>query len=161
MDRGVWQATVHGVTRVGHDLVIKPPPPYFSWPLQPIFIGKKCVLDLLCLVAQSCPTLCDPMDCSQPGSSAHGDSPGRNTEVGFHSFLQGIFPTQGSNPGLPHCRQILYQLSHKESPRNLWDNVNYSHICVIGVQEGKKKEKEYQIIWRNNSQRLPKSVKKY
>ena len=35
------------------------------------------------------------------------------------SFLQGIFPTQGSNPGLPHCRQILYQLSHKGSPRIL------------------------------------------
>ena len=44
-------------------------------------------------VAQSCPTLCDPMDCSPPGSSVHGDSPGKNTEVGFHALLQGIFPT--------------------------------------------------------------------
>ena len=43
-------------------------------------------------------------------------SPGQNTEVGSLSFLQGIFPTQGSNPGLPHRRQILYQLSHKGSP---------------------------------------------
>ena len=40
----------------------------------------------------------------------------KNTGVGSHSLLQGIFPTQGSNPGLPHCRQILYQLSHKGSP---------------------------------------------
>ena len=40
-------------------------------------------------------------------------SPDRNTEVGSLSLLQGIFSTQGSNPGLPHCRQILYQLSHK------------------------------------------------
>ena len=44
---------------------------------------------------------------------------GLNTRVGSRSFLQGIFPTQGSNPGLPHCRQILYQLSHKWSPRIL------------------------------------------
>ena len=70
----------------------------------------------VCLVAQSCPTLCDPMDCSPPGSSAHRDSPGKNTRMGGHSFLQGIFPTQGSNPGLPHCRQIPYQLSHRGSP---------------------------------------------
>ena len=44
---------------------------------------------------------------------------GQNTGVGSLSFLQGAFPTQGSNPGLPHCRQILYQLSHKGSPRIL------------------------------------------
>ena len=44
------------------------------------------------------------------------NSPGQNTGVGSLSLLQGIFPTQGSSPGLPHCRWILYQLSHKESP---------------------------------------------
>ena len=71
------------------------------------------------LVAQSCPTLCDPMDCSPPGSSVHGDLPGKNTGVGCHALLQEIFPTQGSNPGLPHCRRILYQLSHKGSQRIL------------------------------------------
>ena len=55
----------------------------------------------------------------------HGDSPGKNAEVGSHSLLQGIyptqgiFPTQGSNPGLPHCKQILYCLSHQGSPRIL------------------------------------------
>ena len=51
------------------------------------------------------------------------NSPGQNTGVGSLSLLQGIFPTQGSNPGLPHCRRILYQLSHKGSPRpsvRLW-----------------------------------------
>ena len=47
------------------------------------------------------------------------NSPGQNTGVGNLSLLQGIFPTQGSNPGLPHCRWILYQLSHKRSPRIL------------------------------------------
>ena len=44
------------------------------------------------------------------------NSPGQNTGVGSLSCLQGIFPIQGSNPGLPHCRWILYQLSHKGSP---------------------------------------------
>ena len=47
------------------------------------------------------------------------NSPGKNTGVGSHSFLQSIFPTQGSNPGLPHCRWILYHLSHQQSPRRL------------------------------------------
>ena len=47
------------------------------------------------------------------------NSSGQNTGVGSYSLLQGIFPTQGSNPGLPHCRQILYQLSHQGSPRIL------------------------------------------
>ena len=50
-----------------------------------------------CLVTQSCLTPCDPIDCSLPGSSVHGDSPGKNTGVGNLSSLQGIFPTQGSN----------------------------------------------------------------
>ena len=43
------------------------------------------------------------------------DSPGKNTGVGCHALLQGIFPTQEPNPGLPHCRQILYGLSHRGS----------------------------------------------
>ena len=62
-----------------------------------------------------CPILWDPMDCNPPVSSVHGDSPGKNTAVGCHALLQGIFPTQGSNPGLPHCRRILYHLSHEGS----------------------------------------------
>ena len=74
---------------------------------------------LVWLVTQSCPTLCSPMDCSPPGSSVHGDSPGKNTGVGSHALLQGIFSTQGSNSGLPHCRWILYCLSHQGSPRIL------------------------------------------
>ena len=74
---------------------------------------------VLCLVTQLCPTLCNPMDCSPPGSSVHGDSPGKNTGVGCYAFLQGIFLTQGSNPGLPRCRGILYCLSHQGRPRIL------------------------------------------
>ena len=67
------------------------------------------------LVTQLCLTLCNPMDCSLPGSRPW-NSPGKNTVVDRHSLLQGIFPTQGSNPGLLHCRQILYYLSHQGSP---------------------------------------------
>ena len=69
--------------------------------------------------AQSCPILCDLMDYSPPDFSVHGDSPGKNIGVNCHALLQGIFSTQGSNPGLPHYRQILYQLSHQGSPRTL------------------------------------------
>ena len=59
-------------------------------------------------------------DSLQPhGLYSPWDSPGQNTEVGSLSLLQVIFPTQGWNPGLPHCRQILYQLSHEGSPRML------------------------------------------
>ena len=49
------------------------------------------------------------------------NSPGQNIGVGNHSLLQGIFPTQGSNQGIPHCRQMPYQLSHRGS---LGDNLN-------------------------------------
>ena len=59
------------------------------------------------------------MDCSLPGFSVHGNSPDKNIGGGCHALLQRIFPTQGSNPGLPHCRQILYSLSQQESPRIL------------------------------------------
>ena len=84
--------------------------------------------------AQSCPTpsdpmdrslpgssvhLCYPMDCRLPCSSVHGDSPGKNIGGCCHDLLHGIFPTQGLNPGVPHCRQILYHLSHQGSPRKL------------------------------------------
>ena len=69
--------------------------------LSPIHLGSSTeVTNLqLCLVAQSCPTLCDLMDCSPPGSLVHGDSPGKNTGVGCHALLQGIFP--GIEPRSP------------------------------------------------------------
>ena len=69
-----------------------------------------------CLAAQSCPTLWDTMDRSPSGTSVHGDSPGKNTGVGCHALVQGFFPTQESNPGLLHCRRILYQLSYQGRP---------------------------------------------
>ena len=79
-----------------------------------------CVYIYMCvcarLFAQLCLTLCDPMNCSSPGSSVHGNSPGKNTRVGCHAPPQGLFPTQRSNPGLPYFRWILYHLSHQGSP---------------------------------------------
>ena len=72
-------------------------------------------------VTHSCPTLW-PHELYSPCNF-----PGKNTGVGSLSFLQGIFPTQGSNPGLPHGRQILSQLSHKGSPRILeWVAYSFS-----------------------------------
>ena len=76
---------------------------------------------MLCLVSQSCPTLFDPMDFRLPGSSVHGI-----LQVGCYFLLQGIFQTQGLNPGLLHCRQILYHqppgklhTKHKENYKGL------------------------------------------
>ena len=62
-------------------------------------------------VTQSCLTLCKPMDLYSPWNS-----PGQDTGVGSLSLLQGTFPTQWWNPGLPYCRRILYQLSHNSNP---------------------------------------------
>ena len=72
-----------------------------------------------CLVVPLCPTLCNPMDCSSPESSVHGESPSKNTGVSCHFFLLRIFPTQGMNSGLLHWRPILYHLSHQGSPKIL------------------------------------------
>jgi len=60
------------------------------------------------------------------------NSPGQNTRVGSLSLLQGIFPTQGSNPGLSHCSQIIYQPSHKGSPQlsNLGDICDFSQTFL-------------------------------
>ena len=77
------------------------------------------VIITLCVHAKSLwsfLTLCDPMDYSPPGSSVHGDSPGKNTGVGCHALLQGIFLTQGSSPHLLHRQQVLYHERHLGSP---------------------------------------------
>ena len=71
---------------------------------------------VLCLVTQSFTTLCNLTDCIPLGSSVHGDSTGKKTEVSCHAVLQEIFPTQELNPGLPHCRWIPYHLSQQGRP---------------------------------------------
>ena len=76
----------------------------FRWPINSSFMFVKfkvkiknylfpIMVGVLCLVAQSCLTLCNSMDYSLPDCSVHGDSPGKNTGVDSHSILQGIFPT--------------------------------------------------------------------
>ena len=114
--------------------LLSPPFPLFSISLLPSKQGTQfCVCE--CLVTQSCPNLCDPMDCSLPGSSVHGDSPGKNTGMGFLALLQGIFPTQGSNPGLLHCRQILYWLSQQGSPTLVKPNLlqHLHHLLHVAL----------------------------
>ena len=87
-----------------------------SWQLNNKNNWKYISNAVLCLVAPLGLTLCDPMDCTLPGSSVRGDSPGKNTEVGCLTRLHRIFPTQESNWGLLHCRRILFQLDYQGIP---------------------------------------------
>ena len=96
------------------------------------------------LSRSSCLTLCNPTDRSPPGSSVHGDSSGKNIGVACHVLLQGIFPTQGLNQGLLHCRWILYRLSHQRSPiilewvaypfsrESSWSRTQTKVSCIAG-----------------------------
>ena len=81
-------------------------------------LGGKCP-SCVGAVSSQCLALCGPMDCSPPGSSVCRDSPGKNAGVRCLALLQGIFPAQGTNPGLPHCRRMLYHPTHHGSPRIL------------------------------------------
>ena len=86
------------------------------------------------LVAQSCLTLCNLIDCNLPGSSVHGIFQARILEWVAISFSRGIFPTQGLNPGISHCRQTLYHLSHQGSfPRHInnWASCPLWFSCFI------------------------------
>ena len=73
--------------------------------------GKNANVNVL--VSQLCPTLCDPMDCSPPGSSVRAFLQAGILEWVAIPFSRGISRTQGSSPGLQHCRQILYRLNHQ------------------------------------------------
>ena len=87
-------------------------------------------------VTQSCPILCDPMDCSR---LLHlWDFPSKNTGEDCHFLLQEIFPTQGLNPRLLHCRQTLNPLSHQGSPikRSLMRSKTTSSYCVSVCPSG-------------------------
>ena len=83
------------------------------------YIHSKKLKRVKVLVAQLCLTFCNPKHISLPGSFVHKISPDKNTGVGCHSLLQGIFPTQGSNLDLLHCKQTLYPLSHQEAPEKV------------------------------------------
>ena len=81
-----------------------------------ILIQTTIFLSMCVLVTQSCLILCDPRDCSPPGSLVHGIFQARILEWVSLPFSKGVFPTLISNPGLLHCLQILYHLSHQGSP---------------------------------------------
>ena len=97
------------------------------------------------------------MDCSPPGSSVHGDSPGKNTGVGCLFFILGIFPIQGPNLSLLRCRQILYHWAMREAPLHS-KGVPYlfKHFPVMSIQfrfqmfapKKKKKEAPIKRLWK-------------
>ena len=83
----------------------------------------------VCLVAQSCPSLCDAMDYSLPGSSVHGDFPGKNTGVGSCFLLQGIFLTQELNQCLLHLLHWQVDSLPSEPPgKPTLQEINYTLI---------------------------------
>ena len=90
----------------------------------------------VCLCESHTLILCDPMDCSLPGSSVHGILQARVLEgVAIPFSRRSSFLTQGSNLDLPHCRQILYHLSHQGSPDN-----NKMHYKSLIMQSGKTRD---------------------
>ena len=88
--------------------------------------------------------LCDLMDCSLPGSSVHGVFQAKSSGVVCHFLLQGIFPSQGSNPGLLHCRQTLSRLSLQGRSHN----INSVELKKLSEQliDGKMKS-NYSFSW--------------
>ena len=122
---------------------------------------------MLCLVVQLCLTFCDSMDCSPSDSSVHGDSSGKNTGVGCCALLQGIFPTQGSNPGLLHCKWILYHLSHQESPyvfththththtQTHTHTCIYTHATIFKMEPAHMHKGRYWSSTKNSARRGP------
>ena len=92
---------------------------YSPWGRKRNTISSYATNCYICVRAsQSWPTLCDSMDCSSPGSSVYGDSPGKNTGGGCPALLQGIFSTQGLNPGLPTLQVDSLQSELPGKPKN-------------------------------------------
>ena len=152
INREVWRATVHGMARVRHNVTTKSPPEtYTNFTIEQktmiLFISefyepnksliqkisdkdstKRKNYSPILLLSESRSVVSDS---SRPhGLYSPWNSPGQNTGVGSLSLLHGIFPTQGSNLGLPHCRQILYQLN-KGSPISL-ENSGKNSLGNIG-----------------------------
>ena len=134
MDREAWRAATHGVakswTRLSYWTELTWPPCHRQ--LLPKLQVFGLFLPLLklkvkVLVAQACPTLCGPMDCSLPGFSVQ-----RVWEWVVIPFSKGSFQSQGSNPGLPHCRQIPYHLSHQGSPQ--------THVYYLAPVVGRRRQ---------------------
>ena len=152
-DRGTWRATVHGIAKsqtwlsdfthtVGMTTVstsqgyrvnelsemlgqlLCKSLSCHQWRETQHYLSQQ---SLMCSVAQLCLTLWDPMVCSPPGSSVHGILQAGILEWVAFPLLQGILPTQGSNSGLPCCKQILYQLNR------LSINISYMKKHLIKI----------------------------
>ena len=95
------------------------------------------------LIAQSCPTFCNPYSLAR--LLCPWDSPGKNTGVGSHYHLQGIFPIQGLNPGILHHRRILYHLCHWKSHKQYGTRKPYTG-CRIFFLFGFSEETELQPL---------------
>ena len=100
-----------------------------------LFMLCKCLCLYDCSLTLSCPTLCDLMTYSMQGSSVHGIFPGKHTGVSCHFLLQGIFPTQGSNP---HLLWLLHRqgdsllLSHQGSLKCIYQTLNKGGLQSAG-----------------------------
>ena len=115
MDYSLPGSSVHGIfqARILERVAVS----YSRESSQPRDQTHTCLLcfRLSVLVTQLCLTFWDPMNCSSHDSSVHGILQARILEWVAIPFSKGIYPTQGSNPGLLHCRQILYHLSYQGS----------------------------------------------
>ena len=132
MDREVWCTAVHGVAKSWTWLS--------DWTeLNRMSFSLKCCC---CIVAKSCPTLCNPMDCSLPGSSVHGISQARILEWVNISSSREIFPTQGSNSHLLHWQVVSLLLSYQGSPSKGQGSTCGSWITPKSVMK-------LQCSWRN------------
>ena len=121
-DGGAWWATVPGVAELDMAEATE------HTQHVSVYVGNS---DYILKVAQLCPTL------RPHGLSSPWDSPGQNTGVGSLSLLQGVCPNQGSSPGPPHCRRILYQLSHQGSHINQY--IYYIYIKYFFRNRAKPK----------------------
>ena len=134
-DGGVWWAAVYGVAqsqtrlkRLSSSSSPIPPTPQFHF-LETIIFNPLVIFSALYLHVPSHSVVSDtlwPMDCSPPGSSVHETVQVKNTRVGKHSHLQRIFPTQGSNLCLLHCRQIFLWSETLAEPYELF----CTNFCV-------------------------------
>ena len=122
-----------------------------------IFYDEMCI-SLLCTCVLSHSVVPDSLQPHVLWPFVHGDSPGKNTRVGYLILFEGIFPTQGSNSGLLHYRWILYQLSHQGSPRSLPMAVKMDWVvfplCVCLCWRRKKgfwkdfhQNRNYFVLW--------------
>ena len=107
------------------------------------YITRGNSMDTSCCASSLSPvrlfvTVCDPVECSPPGFFVHVDSLGKNTRVGCHALLQGIFPIHRSNPGLLHCGRTPYCLNHQGTPRILeWQPIpSPGDLSNPGIEPG-------------------------